>query len=82
MTIPTKVQEKARCRNCGRKFIGKPYRFGGGAWFHVTMEAVPVNHFGGYVCSESCDIKICMEMLSSMPVPVRRLASTAVAERV
>ncbi len=67
MTASTEVVEKASCRNCGREFIGKPYRFGGGAWFPKTMEAVPVNYFGGYVCSRGCDVQVCLNMLSSMP---------------
>ena len=61
------MEETAKCRNCGKKLIGKPYHLGGGAYDPKTMDRIPINFFGGYVCSENCDRKICLEMLSSMP---------------
>ena len=59
--------ETAKCINCGRILDGKPYHFGSGAYFPDTTERVPANFYGGYVCSESCDIKHSLYIGSSMP---------------
>ena len=62
-------EEKATCRNCGKELIGKPYYMGGGAYIKKrgVLEAVPVNHYGGYVCSYACDYKASLELEQSMP---------------
>ena len=61
------TKETARCRGCHMKLAGTPYHKGGDAYIPHTMERAPINHFGGYVCSYQCDVKVCLEMLSSMP---------------
>ena len=60
-------EEKAKCRGCGKVLVGTPYYKGGHAYDPKTMERCPVNFYGGYVCSKQCDVKICLEMSSSMP---------------
>lgn len=60
-------EEKATCRNCGKEFVGKPYHLGGTAYDNKTMERIPVNQYGGFVCSETCDIAVCIEVEGSMP---------------
>ena len=59
--------EKAKCRNCSMELIGTPYYMGGGAYFPDTMKRVPVNFYGGYVCSMNCDRQVCLNMSSNMP---------------
>jgi len=61
------MDETAVCRWCRRELIGEPYRFGLPAYDPTTMEPVPVNFYGGFVCSERCDYNVCIEMNSSMP---------------
>ena len=61
------MSEKAGCRNCGKIFIGKPYYKGGHAYDPKTMERMPANFYGGFVCSRNCDVKVCLNMSSSMP---------------
>lgn len=61
------TNEHAICRGCGRPLQGKPYYMGGSAYIPETGKRAPVNYFGGFVCSESCDRRVCLEMLSSMP---------------
>lgn len=57
----------AVCRGCGKVLVGKPYHLGGQAFDPDTKEWCRVNHYGGYVCSEHCDRRICLEMESNMP---------------
>lgn len=59
--------EVATCRGCGKVLKGKPYYMGGTAYNHSTNEAAKVNFYGGYVCSQQCDIRACRELESSMP---------------
>lgn len=59
--------EVATCRGCRRVLNGKPYYMGGSAYHPDTGERCPANHFGGFVCSEQCDRRVCLDMLSSMP---------------
>lgn len=61
------AEEVAECRGCHRPLKGKPYHMGGSAYDPDTGKRLPVNHFGGFVCSESCDWRACLRMLSSMP---------------
>jgi hypothetical protein len=60
---------------------GKPYYMGGIAYHPVTEERCPVNFYGGFVCSRSCDIKASRELENSMPGhtndPYSRLSSYA-----
>ena len=76
--------EHATCRGCGRVLRGKPYWMGGSAYIPETGERAAVNHFGGYVCSENCDRRACLEMLSSMPGagPAKSLSNTFCGETV
>ena len=46
---------------------GIDYCYGGSAYHPHTGKRVPINHFGGFVCSERCDRSACLRMLSSMP---------------
>lgn len=57
----------AKCRGCRRELVGKPYYTGGRAYHPDTKESVPTNFYGGFVCSEQCDINVCIDMSSNMP---------------
>lgn len=57
----------AQCECCRRALTGKPYHLGGLAYDPDTGERCPSNHFGGFVCSEHCDVQVCLRMLGSMP---------------
>ena len=59
-------QEKAKCRGCGAVLSGKAYCYGGAAYLD-NGDRAKVNHYGGFVCSESCDIKSSRELEDSMP---------------
>lgn len=60
-------EETAVCRGCGMALNGKPYHMGGSAYHPQTGARCPSNHYGGFVCSEGCDYKASVELLSSMP---------------
>ena len=60
-------KEVATCRGCGRKLNGKPYYAGHTAYIPETNERAKVNHYGGFVCSERCDIKSSVELEVTMP---------------
>jgi hypothetical protein len=60
--------DKAVCRNCGRELIGKPYHLGGSAYLPGRkLTPAKANHFGGWVCSHSCDYRAELEQEESMP---------------
>ncbi len=59
--------ERATCRGCGRILSGKPYYMGGRAYHPETGERCPSNHYGGFVCSRSCDFRASLELERSMP---------------
>ena len=59
--------EHAVCRGCGLVLIGKPYHMGGSAFHATTRERAKANHFGGFVCSETCDRRAHLEQEASMP---------------
>ena len=69
----------AECRGCGKVLRGTPYEYGGDAYDYETGEKAKVNHYGGYVCSESCDRKASINLESSMPggKPFRSLSQYA-----
>lgn len=77
------TKDPAVCRGCRMTLKEFDYSYGGAAYHPRTGKRVPVNHFGGFVCSESCDRRACLDMLSSMPGagPTRTLDSPC-AERV
>lgn len=58
---------QAVCRGCGKHLNGSPYHKGGSAYNPDTGDRVPSNHYGGWVCSESCDRRASMELESSFP---------------
>lgn len=60
-------QETATCRGCGKTLLGNPYHMGGSAYDPVTRERARVNHYGGYVCSRSCDHRSSLRLEQSMP---------------
>lgn len=60
-------EETAICRGCGKILNGKPYYTGGVAYHPDTNESCKVNFYGGFVCSELCDIKASKELEASMP---------------
>lgn len=60
-------EDVAVCRGCGLELRGKPYYLGGSAYHPRTGETAKVCHYGGYVCSRSCDIRACLDLESSMP---------------
>lgn len=59
--------EPAVCRGCGRVLKGKAYYLGGIAYHPVTNERCPVNFYGGYACSHTCDYRSSLELERSMP---------------
>jgi hypothetical protein len=60
-------EEHAVCRGCGLVLRGKPYYMGGRAYHPRTDKQCPVNHYGGFVCSEECDRRASLEQERSMP---------------
>lgn len=60
-------KEIATCRGCGKILKGKPYYMGGAAYDPETNQSCKVNFYGGYVCSENCDLKSSREQEGSMP---------------
>ncbi len=59
--------EQATCRGCGMVLRGKAYYLGGPAFHPRSGEECPVNHYGGFVCSEQCDYRASVRQLASMP---------------
>lgn len=64
----------ATCRGCGRLLDGEAYMYGGRAFVpHDNPNArgprreAKSCHYGGFVCSESCDRRACLELERSMP---------------
>ena len=57
------------CRYCRRKLEGKPYEFGGSAYFlwRGKRHEAKKNWYGGFVCSRRCDEKVCLDLEESMP---------------
>lgn len=60
-------EEVAQCRNCHMTLKGKPYYMGGDAYHPKTNKKVPVNFYGGFVCSSDCDYRASIKMESSFP---------------
>lgn len=61
---------QAVCRGCGRVMEGKPYHLGGSAHFtdaRGRRQTAKSCHYGGYVCSESCDRRACLALEQTMP---------------
>lgn len=62
------IEETAECRHCRKPLRGKPYHLGGGAYLPLPKGGrAPVNYYGGYVCSRSCDVRTSLELEQSMP---------------
>lgn len=60
--------KQATCRHCGKLLVGIAYELGGPAYHPETGRPCKVNHYGGFVCSESCDIQICTDV-EALPLP-------------
>ncbi len=54
------------CRHCGLLMKGEPYYKGGPAYLPDGDRAL-TNHYGGYVCSERCDIGAARDVEESPP---------------
>jgi hypothetical protein len=67
MNTKAKDEEPARCRWCRAVLHGRAYQFGGPAFLKLGGKEAPVNYYGGYVCSRSCDYRACLELEGSMP---------------
>lgn len=61
------AEETAECRGCGKALRGKPYHMGGDAYLPDTNERAKVNHYGGFVCSRTCDFNASLALERSMP---------------
>ena len=59
--------EVAKCRGCGLELEGKPYYMGGRAYHPVTKKQCLTNAYGGFVCSETCDLRAARELEGTMP---------------
>jgi len=60
-------RERATCRGCGRLLDGDAYMYGGRAYDPRTGREAPSCHYGGFVCSKSCDRRACLDLERSMP---------------
>lgn len=60
-------EETAVCRGCRSKLRGQPYYKGGNAYSLVTGKEAKKCHYGGFVCSRSCDVRACVELEGTMP---------------
>ena len=65
------AEDQATCRHCRRPLIGRDYRFGGRAGIPDAqgryLRDAPVNYYGGFVCSRSCDYRAALALEQSMP---------------
>lgn len=61
------MAEIAECRGCRKELRGSPYHLGGSAYDPVTGYRAKPNHYGGWVCSPTCDRKASLELERSMP---------------
>ena len=61
------TDKTAECRGCWRELDGEPYYKGGQAYHPITKKRCPVNHYGGFVCSENCDFRASLRLEESMP---------------
>lgn len=59
----------AECRGCGRALRGYPYYMGKPAYLPLSEGGgqVKVNHYGGFVCSYSCDYNAALRLEQDMP---------------
>lgn len=61
------LEETAECRGCRQTLRGRPYWYGESAYHPITGKRAKINHYGGFVCSESCDRRASLELESDMP---------------
>ena len=65
------TRAKAECRGCGKELQGDAYMYGGRAYITTTRKygsvPAPSCHYGGFVCSESCDRRTCLSLERTMP---------------
>ena len=69
--LTANTRERATCRGCDRLLDGDAYMYGGRAYVpHDTpgprREALAC-HYGGFVCSASCDYRACLSLEQTMP---------------
>ena len=59
----------AECRGCGKALRGTPYYKGGPAYLPLEEGGgqAKVNFYGGYVCSQQCDVNAALRLEQSMP---------------
>jgi len=72
MSTPQHVKDsQATCRHCSRVLIGRAYQYGGAAYIPNAQgragRRAPVNYYGGYVCSRSCDYRAALALEQDMP---------------
>lgn len=58
--------DTAKCRGCNLELIGNPYHLGGIARHPETRKECARSHYGGYVCSDSCDDAVTRRMKESI----------------
>jgi hypothetical protein len=61
------LREPATCRHCRRTLRGDAFMYGGRAFILETGEEAKVNHYGGFVCSFTCDQRASLALERSMP---------------
>jgi ribosomal protein L37AE/L43A len=59
--------ETPYCRHCNRTLRGHAYWTGKPAYHPEPNGTVRRNHYGGWVCSRSCDWKAALDLEQSMP---------------
>lgn len=52
------MTEKATCRGCHRHLDGAPYHTGKPAYLPENGKRALAHHFGGWVCSATCERRI------------------------
>lgn len=59
----------AECRGCGRALRGYPYYMSKPAYLPLSEGGgqAKVNHYGGFVCSYSCDYNAALRLEQGMP---------------
>ena len=58
--------KKSKCRGCGKELNGDGGQMSS-VYDPVTKEMSKWNHYGGWVCSKTCDYNSSLELERSMP---------------
>ncbi len=56
------IEDKAHCRGCHRLLNGHPYYTGKPAYIPETGARALSHHFGGWVCSSTCERRVFEQM--------------------